>query len=151
MTHGPRQARRDRVRRLVLREIAASDHSLDYLAGRLSISRARLQRCLDERETATLAIHDLEILADDLPGLLDGLGLARRAPALATAVHDAFAAAVRECADVAARMAEALRDGQVLPAEAEQIRREIAEARRALDVLEASVGAGDLIPFPSRR
>jgi len=48
-------------------------------------------------------------------------------------------------------MAEALRDGQVLPAEAEQIRREIAGARRALDVLEASVGAGDLILSRSRR
>ena len=152
MKRGPRQERRERMRRLLAREIAATEGvSLEYLAGRIGISRASLQRKLDERDTAQVGLADLDILADDLPGLLHALGLARRAPAQAKSPHDAFAAAVRECGDVAARVAEALRDGRVLPAEAEAIRREIAEARRALDVLEASVGGGNPIPFASRR
>lgn len=46
---------------------------------------------------------------------------------------------------------ESERSGLGWPAEAEQIRREIAEARRALDVLEASMGGDNMIPFASRR
>lgn len=153
MKPGPSQTRHERIRRIIMREIACTEGvSVAYIAERLGKSPQALHQRLEEGGNRKWHLDELDILAECLPNLLRALGFERleRVAVPAKPLPEAVADVIRELSAVATAATEAQKTGQLQPSDSETIRRKIGEARRALEVLESSV-AENIVPFVSRR
>lgn len=142
---GPRLAERAQLNRRVLRHLYLGDMSKSDVADHLGISRAELERKLDEDGSRSLTGFELLKLFDVLVGLPDELGY-RRTGGVAKAPLAAGAESMREIGELLAELVAAVENG-ITEVEATSMQRSLAEARQSLNNLEASIAARVVVPL----
>ncbi len=156
---GGQVERRDYLRALIRKLQFERDVTTADLARATDRTRQRFERLMREGERAFLNLADVVALTERLgPELLEHVAASLGfrvvpAEAKATSAADVLAAtadAAREFGEALAKAAGVIQGG-ITPSEAEAVRREIAEARRALDRLEATVEASRIDVIDGRR